>query len=100
MVHRGIAGQRGFIFVAMPHRIAVPGDKVQRLRQLPVVVIVEILHEVGGHRQVGIRRLQRGNLMAAEVRDLRRIKATPVEVQPVNGHFPCGAGDSICDQSL
>ena len=50
VIHRGVAGQRGFVFIAVPHRIAVPRDKVQHLRQLPVVVIVEILHKVGGHR--------------------------------------------------
>ena len=87
VIHRGITGQRGFVFVAVPHRIAVPGDEIQCLRQLPVVVIVKILHKVGGHRQGGIRRLQRGDFMAAEIGHLGGIKAMPVQIQAVDRHL-------------
>ena len=87
VIHRGVAGQRGFVFIAVPHRIAVPRDKVQHLCQLPVVVIVEILHKVGGHRQGGIRRLQRGYFMAAEIGHLSGVKAMPVQIQTVDRHL-------------
>ena len=84
VIHRGVAGQCGFVFIAVPHRIAVPRDKVQRLCQLPVVVIVEILHKVSGHRQGGVSRLQRGNFMAAEIGHLSGVKAMPVKIETVN----------------
>ena len=87
VIHRGVAGQRGFVFIAVPHRIAVPGDEIQRLRQLPVVVIVEILHKVGSHRQGGIRRLQRSNFMAAEIGHLSGVKAMPVKIKTVDRHL-------------
>ena len=88
MIHGGVAGQRGFIFIAMPHGVAVPRDEVQRRRQLPVVVIVEILHKVGCHWQLSIRRFQRRNFVAAEIRHLSGIEAMPVKVQTMNGDFP------------
>ena len=92
VVHGGIAGQLRFVFLLVPHRVAVPGDEVDRFRQLPVVVIVEILHEVGRHRQFGIGGLQRRHLMPAKIGDLRGIEAAPVEIQAVNRDFPLRRG--------
>ncbi|MNT75489.1 hypothetical protein D3C72_2143870 [compost metagenome] len=48
--HGGIAGQPGFILLVMPHRVAVPGNKIYDFRHLPIIVIIEIFHKVGGGR--------------------------------------------------
>ena len=92
VIHGGVAGQRRFLFLTVPHRIAVPGDKIDLFRQLPVVVIVKVLHKVSGHRQVGIYCFEWRHFMTAEVAHLRGVKASPVQIQAVDGDLTLRRG--------
>ena len=90
VIHGGVGTQGAVIFGVVPQRVAVPGDEVDDLGQLPVVIVVEVFHEVGGGRQSRIFRLQGFDLFGAEVADLGCVKALPIQIQTMDRHLALG----------
>ena len=78
MIHTGVAGERDFISITVPQWVAVPRDDIDRLRELPVVVIIKILHEVGSRRQLRVDRFERRDFMLTEIGHAIGAKAFPI----------------------
>ncbi len=85
IVPQGEVRRRGNVLPgALPLGVGVPGDHVQQVLELEIVVVVEIIHQIGGNRDGGIRGLHRVPLGGNKVRHLVRDKALPVQAQAVN----------------
>ena len=83
---------RGGLHVALvaPLGVGVPGDHVQLVLEFEVIVLIKIIHKVGGHRDGGVHRLHRVPLHLHKVDDLVGNEPLPVQGQAVDAGLPLG----------
>ena len=90
IVPHGVRHRQIAVVPAPPLGVGVPAHHVHHVFEFEVVVVVEVVHQVSGHRQGGVHGLHRVPLGGGEVHHLVRDKPLPVQMLDKGPVLPLG----------